>query len=934
MDLKLFGEQLRTLRQEAGWSQEALIEALDQLARSGPASEYRVIDGTLLSRWERAHTQKGRTWKPTRTYMLYLIQLFAPYLDLVRAQAWAAQAGHAISVAELQVWFPIPTAADGAATNAQPKSADSAENTPALPHNLPTVLTSFVGRDAEIARLLDYLADSTLRLITLVGEGGVGKTRLALQVAHRVINQGGDPFQDGVYFVSLIGVSAASFVVSALANALGLTLAGASDPEQQLLADLQQRRSLLVLDNFEHLLADATPLITAILQTAPGVHLLVTSRERLNLAEEWVLALDGLAFPRMTAASIRLGQDAPSPLLLNTTVEADYAAVQLFMDRARQAKAAFGEHPDPVKNVAIARICSLLQGIPLGIEMAAAWAHMLSCAEIGDEIAQNLDFLTSPHRHIPERHRSMRAVFEQSWRLLNAVEQGVLAALSVFQGGFTREAASSVAKASFLTLRSLVDKSLLKVSEGRYEVHELLRQFAEEKLQVAPVNEQAIHRQHAIYYGELLKRDEEFLNTEKRMALLSLIRAEVQNVRMGWDWAVTHREEVLIEQYMTRLWYYYTTMNWFQEMQSAIQLVINAFEIDEPRDQATSHLFAKALSRHALCSYRLGQFDSAKSYLQKSLLLLQNEEQEQGIIEGCFASQVLGMIHYIQGRYAAAHNCFERSYIGAQKTTDVVMKADISYKLGDVAFALGNNDEAYHWYQSSLALYRQENAERGIGIVLRNLGELAEARGQVTEAYQHYQQSLWYLERVGDREQIARSSLQMGILAQASHYYELAEQWYQKGQALAQEIRVPLLLARTFHCLGDLASDRGETEKSQAYLGSAFEIAVKNKTEPLALQIILSMATLLLNDPTRFHQSQLLPDGQAVITDTDIRTYQLLKLVANHSSALFVTRNRAKTKLNELATKLSGDVYKMLESQTLSAEFEQTPLVWQKLLTT
>ncbi len=238
MDLKQFGEQLRALRKEAQWSQEQLIEMLDQLARAGPLTEYRVIDGTLLSRWEHARTQKGRQWKPTRTYILSLIRLFAPQLDLTRAQQWADQAGYQINPVELQAWFTLPIAtpqreeapAQQDRTVLTQPNGDKAESLSALPHTLPAALTSFVGREAEIARLTDYLATPTTRLITLVGEGGVGKTRLALQVAHTLVNERIGPFADGVYFVSLVGVSTASFVLSALANSLGFELAGIDEP--------------------------------------------------------------------------------------------------------------------------------------------------------------------------------------------------------------------------------------------------------------------------------------------------------------------------------------------------------------------------------------------------------------------------------------------------------------------------------------------------------------------------------------------------------------------------------------------------------------------------------------------------------------------------------------------------------------------------------
>jgi predicted ATPase/transcriptional regulator with XRE-family HTH domain len=600
MDLKQFGEQLRSLRKEAQWSQEQLIEALDQVAYTGLPTEYRVIDSTLLSRWEHARTQNGRQWKPTRSYTLYLIRLFAPYLDLARAQQWAAQAGYQISSAELQTWFELLVAAQQESAKLTQANAGNADDFSAFPHNLPTLLTTFVGREAETARLIDYLANPTTRLVTLVGEGGVGKTRLALQVAHTIANERIGPFGDGVYLISLVGVSTVNAVVSALADELGLMLANSDAPEQQLLLHLRERRLLLVLDNFEHLVASVSPLVTTLLHAAPDIHLLVTSRTRLNLAEEWIVALAGLPFPATAAPGYNDGDSSVSSAVGLTE---DYGSVRLFMARARQIDAQFGLETDPMQSEAVARICGLLQGIPLGIEMATAWVHMLSCVEISNQIARNLDFLTSPHRNVPGRHRSMRAVFEHSWRLLTEQEQDGLAALAVFRGSFTHDAATHVAGASLLTLRSLVDKSLLTYTAGRYELHELLRQFAEEQLNLAGDKQVVTAARHSTYYLHFVAARELRLAGHEAHQAADEITTEFNNIRQAWTWAATHLRLDELDSSLYALWRFYLLNGASSEGEQLFRLAsdqINAAGTTLTQTLRSRSLLSKLLTMRAM----------------------------------------------------------------------------------------------------------------------------------------------------------------------------------------------------------------------------------------------------------------------------------------------------------------------------------------------
>ncbi|HEX2619781.1 MAG TPA: AAA family ATPase, partial [Phototrophicaceae bacterium] len=328
--------------------------------------------------------------------------------------------------------------------------------------NLPSLPTPFIGRNKELRDIQDLLTDSSCRLLTLIGPGGMGKTRLALEVARQV------SFVRDVYFVPLQGLASSGLLVCAIADAIEFHFYESTDPEPQLLAYLRDKSLLLVLDNFEHVL-DGASLLAEIYPTAPGVDMLVTSRERLNLVEEWVYDVPQLKFPSSET---------------ETEIE-DYSAIQFFIQNARRTNFHFALTAS--QKPFVIRICQRVGGLPLGIELAAAWTRTLSSEIIAEEIERSLDILETFTHNIDPRHRNIRAVFEPSWTRLPDEARMVFTELSVFRGGFTLEAAEYVARVSRQILALLVDKSLLRLDvNGRYYLHELLRQYGEEHLRGNP----------------------------------------------------------------------------------------------------------------------------------------------------------------------------------------------------------------------------------------------------------------------------------------------------------------------------------------------------------------------------------------------------------------------------------------------------------------
>ncbi|MBK8024475.1 MAG: hypothetical protein IPK19_24365 [Chloroflexi bacterium] len=398
------------------------------------------------------------------------------------------------------------------------------------PSNLPSQLTPFIGRERDMAELAAQFADPAVRLLTILGPGGMGKTRLSQEFARGRLAE----FQHGVYWIALAPVTAEgedahTAVMNTLASTLHITLHAGADPEAQIATYLHNRRMLLVIDNFEHLLS-AAGIVRRILESAPGVKVIATSREALGLYGEVVYALAGLAVPE---------RDAADPWA--------YDSIKLFLQTARRVRGDFT--PDEGDLGEIARICTLADGLPLGIELAAAWVRSLSLSEIREQLENGLDILES-------RTHNIRHVFDRSWCLLAESEQVAFARLSIFRGGCTREAIQSVTGASLRMIASLVDKSLLwHLPDGHYAMHELLRQYATEQLDRLS-GEEAVQTRHCDYYAALAGRWGRGVQGLQQLEGLEILEQEYQNIHAAWQYAAQHgREEALKE--LLEMWYFF-----------------------------------------------------------------------------------------------------------------------------------------------------------------------------------------------------------------------------------------------------------------------------------------------------------------------------------------------------------------------------------------
>ena len=378
--------------------------------------------------------------------------------------------------------------------------------------NSPSHSIPLIGRKKELTEITAKLSASDCRILTLTGSGGIGKTRLALEI----LNQQQGNYLNGVYFVSLQSIDTEEAIIHAIADALEFTFYDSDNIETSLINFLEAKTLLLIIDNFEHLLSGAG-LLSRILDHAPYIKILVTSRERLNLREEWVFPVSGLSFPAD-----------------NYEEEKDNgASIELFKHCTYRTGYTIRTDDNP----AIARICRLVEGIPLAIELAATRVHVLSCEQIAMEIEQNLDVLATKLRNIPERHRSIRAVFDTTWQQLTPSQQQIFAGLSVFRGGWTFAALEAITGTSLSDLQALIDKSLIRLEKNRYAIHELLRQYAAEKLENSATADD-MRDAHCLYYLNFLQEHEADIKGSRQIEILNDIEADEENIFTAWRRAI------------------------------------------------------------------------------------------------------------------------------------------------------------------------------------------------------------------------------------------------------------------------------------------------------------------------------------------------------------------------------------------------------------
>ena len=571
-----------------------------------------------------------------------------------------------------------------------------------LPDRLPTPATPFIGRIQELRDIAALLADPACRLLTLLGPGGIGKTRLALEAAR----QWSSP--DGVYFVPLQSLMSADLIITAIADALSLQLYSRSEPQQQLLDYLRDKALLLVLDNFEHLLVGA-PWLSDVLSAAPAVKLLITSRERLNLIEAWGLEVQGLHCP---------------PSDIDTNLDT-YDAIQLFVQHARRVQSGFMLTDS--RKPAVSRICRLVGGMPLGIELAAAWVRVLSCSQIADEIGRSLEILETLALNMPSRHRTMRAAFTPTWQRLTEFERDVFMKLSVFRGGFTLAAATRVSGASVVVLLSLADKSLLRLdANDRYDLHELLRQYGEEQLSRRG---DFVHMRdaHSAFYADFCSSLEPDIKGLRQLEALNKIEADFENVRTAWVWAIEIGNQDLIARALESLYLYCEIRSRFHEVEDLLRQAEERFA---PADGETPpQVWGRLLAR---LSFDWQQDVERRLESREQALAIAQYYENPAEIGYCFWR--LGEVCSEKRNYADALPFLERSLAQYQEIEDRFYIGKVLNEFGISYRQMRQLETALRFQQQGLAVRRAIHDYRGVGWCLYDMSITLYLMGHATEA--------------------------------------------------------------------------------------------------------------------------------------------------------------------------------------------------------
>lgn len=667
-----------------------------------------------------------------------------------------------------------------------------------ITHNLPIARLPVIGRDAESKLLLELFQKRTARLVTLTGPGGVGKTRLALHVGERLLEQMASAplnalaFPDGIYFVPLEGLEptaeVASLLSGAVVDALQIPQSRQESTFTQVVNILRTKRALLILDNIEHLAAAAAWIVSLLDQTEQ-LCLLLTSQKRLNVRGEQVVAIHGLAVPP-------LPEDKALQDSLTTARNMAENGPLLFLHMARMVNASFT--PTLEDAVAIQQICNLVEGLPLGIELAAAWTHTLSCAEIAEELQASFDFLAGGPIDLPERHRSLRAIFDYSWHLLDATEQTVLARLSCLRGSFTREAALQISGAALPQLASLMDRTLLRRDEGqlsapyapkiRYTLLETVRQFAAEQLALRG-EAYATEQRHADFFTLLLARHLSDLLGGKQREAVYEIHSQIENIRFAWQWCeenlATHPALIAyVARSLDPLFHFWDTRSNFQEGEAAFARMAN--QVARLMAQEQDHfalVHAKLTARQGWFAFHMDD-PNAQTLLLRSLESLHEMGEAQ---ESIFPLNYLGAIAYHRGEHTAAKSYLTQALALTQHFGDKLGESIALNILGQIAIQNGELDEAERLCEAAIALKRKVSDQRGLIFSLANLGRIALATANYPAALRYFEESQTVCLELGDQrgQAFALRSLgdtfaQLDNRVAARQYYAASLEIYQR----------------------------------------------------------------------------------------------------------------------------------------------------------
>ena len=771
-------------------------------------------------------------------------------------------------------------------------------------HNLPPQSTPFVGREAELAEIGERLQEPACRLLTLVGPGGSGKTRLALEAAAVQLGR----YTHGVFFVPLAALDRSEAIAPAVADALGFTFYQGPEPRQQLLDYLRGKNMLLLMDNYEHVLEGAG-LVTQILRAAPKLKILATSRVRLNVGGEHRYPITGMDFPDLETPTRT--QEEPTQTVRSVQEASHYGAIKLFLQGAQRAKPGFQLTDDNLS--AVIRICQLTDGMPLAIRLAAPWVAVLSPGEIASELARSLDLLATDRRDILARQRSVRATLDYTWRLLTERERALMQALSIFRRGFTREAAAEITGVSLHELMALTNKSLLHPTlPGRYEIHELLRRYAGERLDRTPDGGAAVRDRHCAYYCASLARWAATLKGHRQKAAVTETRVDGANARVAWDWAAESGQVERLDQALEGLCRLYSGQGRLSEAETACEfaatrlaaiisgevpgalnthadgLVLHGLSLPKRSEIESLRVLARILTWQAHFRTRMGRYEQARQLLQQSLDLLtdpvfvtldtraeraealyrladsfgsagefedaaQFAEQSLQLYEALgnqwWMARVLVWKAFAAADFAEKKGLLEKSLALGRAVGDRSGEiANALYGLADLLMSQALFQEAEIAAREFIAVKREIDSRAEIAAGFQMLGSTFYWRGDYTQAVSPLEESLAIATDFGFSVEQVRVNMLLGFVKGHSGQYEEARDYAEMVLTLARERQVAWGIPGALFMLGMLALALNEYAEARQCLEKALPLAGKHgPSSSLTAQLLGVYVNLRLN---------------------------------------------------------------------------------------
>jgi len=654
--------------------------------------------------------------------------------------------------------------------------------------NLPAPPTALVGRGEELVKLRAQLIDPGCRLLTLVGPGGIGKTRLAIEAAARVEAD----FLHGVCFVALGAVDRPDQLVPAVAGALQLIFRPGSEMKDQLIGFLKDREMLLILDNLEPLV-EAASFLGELLAAAPSVRLIVTSRTPVRILGERLQEVEGLPY---SAAADAAGKTS--------------AAEELFVQSSVRAGSGFALAEGDLAWVR--RICRRVDGLPLALEMAGAWTSAYSVRKVAEEVERSLDFLGGAYGDLPERQRSLRAVFEHSWSRLSPVEKERYRRLSVFRGSLSLEAARAVAGAEPADLASLVDKSLLhRPRPDRFQAHEVLRVYATEKAAEDPEARQAVMQRFRSFFAGQLQRMEDEPSGRTQSEALADLTEDLENIRSAWRSACLEGDLEVIDLSLEGLFRFYMIRGLYQEGAEGFELAAQEVERAGPQ-AATARRKGRLLARSAVFRGELSQYEAARTMIEASWSLQSDLGDEDELV---FLLNRRGILERKLGHFGEARSRHEDGLALARAQGSARRMADSYNTLATIDYYMGNFQAARAGYQAAIELFQQLGDDQGAGRCVLNLANLADGSGDLDEAGRLYQESLTIADAIGDRWGVAAAINNLGNVALGRQEYREARRLYAESLAIKRELGHQEGIAASLDNLGRAAFGLNELAEAK-----------------------------------------------------------------------------------------------------------------------